>query len=288
MITSCSISFRIFRTSKTSKLKFAVLPAVLFLSVSAIAQNSAYLAANTAAPIVAKSADASSGTLPEDPGTHLNAFSSSNAGAPEPQMQLTPQSATKAGPFAPEYSMTISAGFNAQPWTARDKFIGGARDLYAPASLLGIVFSAGYSHVTNGQPNYGVDKGAFGQRLGATAIRDSTETFLSESVLAPIFHEDPRYYVEGPRYNLFHRTLYSITRPLITRSDSGKNTVNAAVLIGYAAGSASSYAYYPAINQNFKDTAATYGGSLAGAAIGDFVSEFTDDVFQALHLEKKR
>jgi hypothetical protein len=51
---------------------------------------------------------------------------------------------------------------------------------------------------------------------------------------------------------------------------------------------APSYAYYPAINRNFSDTAATFGGSLAGAAIGDFVAEFTDDVLQALHMEKKR
>jgi uncharacterized membrane protein YfcA len=105
--------------------------------------------------------------------------------------------------------------------------------------------------------------------------------------MAPVLHEDPRYYVEGPRHNIVHRTLYAITRPIITRTDGGHSTLNGAVLVGYAAGSALSYTYYPEINKNFKDTAATFGGSLAGAAIGDFVSEFIDDTLQALHLEKK-
>jgi len=204
-----------------------------------------------------------------------------------PSPQLAPQNATKAGPVAPKYSITISAGFKAQPWTAHDKFIGGLRDVVSPFSLIGDVVSAGYSHVTNGSPNYGTDKGAFGQRLGATFIRDSTETFFAESIMAPVLHEDPRYYVEGPRYNIFHRTLYAVTRPIITRTDSGRSTLNASLLIGYAGASALSYTYYPEINKNFKDTASTFGGSLAGAAIGDFVNEFIDDTLQALHLEKK-
>ena len=183
--------------------------------------------------------------------------------------------------------MTISAGYKAQPWTAHDKFIGGLRDMVSPLGLLGDVLSAGYSDLTNGQPNYGTDREALGKRVGATFLRDSTETLFAESIMAPVLHEDPRYYVEGPRYNFFHRTLSSVTRPIITRTDSGRSTVNGAVLIGYAGASALSYTYYPEINKNFKDTAATFGGSLAGAAIGDFVNEFIDDTLQALHLEKK-
>lgn len=223
--------------------------------------------------------------LPDDPSAAL-VSSSSEAGGMAGQM--TPQTASKAGPVAPKYTKYISAGFTAQPLTSHDKVILGARDLVSPFTIVGDIFSAGYAHVTNGEPNYGVDKGAFGERLGATAIRDASEGVFTDMVFSPLFHEDPRYYVEGPQYNLVHRTLYAVTRPLITRSDSGKETVNAALLVGYASASALSYTYYPKINQNFKDTASTFGGSLAGAAIGFFVSEFSDDVLQALHLEKKR
>ena len=77
------------------------------------------------------------------------------------------------------------------------------------------------------------------------------------------------------------------TRPLITRTDSGGSTVNVALLAGYAGASAISYTYYPQINKNVHDTAATYGSTLEGAAIGFLASEFSAEIFQALHLAKK-
>jgi hypothetical protein len=184
--------------------------------------------------------------------------------------------------------MNISAGYHAQQLTSHEKVILGFHDMYSLPTFVGEIASAGYSHVTNGQPNYGTDKGAFGQRVGASVLRDASEDLFSEVILAPILHEDARYYIEGPRYNFFHRTIYAATRPIITRTDTGRSTINASVLIGYAGASALSYTYYPEINKNFKDTAATFGGALAGAAVGYFVSEFTDDVLQALHIEKKR
>jgi hypothetical protein len=282
-------------------LRLAILPAALLGSTFALSQApsnpvdyAALMNRGSASPLLAPATATSSvmvaaNDLPEDPSARLYSSSASSSGiAADPTPQLAPQNATKAGPVAPLYAETISAGYKAQPWTQHQKFIAGVRDIYSPVSLLGDVVSAGYSHVTNGQPNYGTDKGAFGQRLGATFLRDASETFFYESVMASVLHEDPRYYVEGPRYNVVRRTLYAITRPIITRTDSGRTTINGALLSGYAGASALSYAYYPAINRNFSDTAATFGGSLAGAAIGDFVAEFTDDVLQALHMEKKR
>lgn len=187
---------------------------------------------------------------------------------------------------APRSMKYIPAGWTAQPLTAHDKIVLGLKDTYTPFSFLGIILSAGYSHAVNGQPNYGTDRGAFGQRLGATAIRDTTENVFTDTVFAPLLREDPRYYVEGSQYNFFHRVIYAGTRPIITRTDSGRETLNGALLLGYASASALSYTYYPTINQNFKDTAATFGGGLAGAAIGDLVSEFADDVLVKLHLKK--
>jgi hypothetical protein len=266
-------------------LRAAILPLAI-LSVTAAFAQGPYAAPNapllSPAAVSAMESTSATSALPEDPGARLAAPPVS---AISPQ--FSPQNATRASAVAPRYSMTISAGLQARPWSAHDKFIGGLLDVVSPLSLAGDLLSAGYSDLTNGQPNYGTNGKAIGKRIGATVLRDSTETFFSESIMAPVLHEDPRYYVEGPRHNIVHRTLYAITRPIITRTDGGHSTLNGAVLVGYAAGSALSYTYYPEINKNFKDTAATFGGSLAGAAIGDFVSEFIDDTLQALHLEKK-
>jgi hypothetical protein len=277
--------------------RFALLPLIMLCAIGALAQssvvatdNSALMAAATSpaafAATESSSATHSSTALPEDPSAHLANLAGVGE-AVDPVPQMTPQTATSAGPIAPKYTKYIPAGYRGQTLTGRDKFIVGVRDLYSPSTFLGEIVTAGYSQVLNGQPNYGTDKGAFGQRLGASALRDISEGLFTDSILSPVFHEDPRYYVEGPRYNFFHRTFYAATRPIITRTDSGKSTINAATLVGYAGASALSYTYYPEINKNFQDTAATFGGALAGDAIGFFVSEFTDDVLQALHIEKK-
>jgi hypothetical protein len=256
------------RTS--SVLRFGALPFALLCATASFAQAPSFAPTQPPALTTLTATESSSSTpaLPEDPSAAI---------APAPQ--LAPANATKAGPIAPRYSMTISPGFQARPWTAHDKFIGGMIDVVSPLSLAGDVLSAAYSDLTDGEPNYGTNADAIGKRIGATFLRDGTETFFAESIMAPVLHEDPRYYVEGPRYNFFHRTLYAATRPIITRTDSGHTTLNGAVLIGYAGASALSYTYYPEINKNFKDTASTFGGSLAGAAIGDFVVEFIGDVF---------
>jgi hypothetical protein len=187
---------------------------------------------------------------------------------------------------APITMKYIPAGWTAQHLTAHDKVVLGFHDSVTLYSFLGILISAGYSHMLNGQPNYGTDRGAFGERLGATAIRDTSEQLFTDVVFAPLLHEDSRYYVEGNQYSFIHRVLYAGTRPLITRTDSGKSTLNGALLLGYASASGLSYAYYPAINQNFRDTVATFGGSLGGAALGDVVSEFADQVLVKLHLKR--
>ena len=193
-----------------------------------------------------------------------------------------------AGPVAPIFTKYIPAGWHAQTITGHDKVIIGLRDLYNPLNFAAIFLVSGYEQALNGEPNYGTDRGAFGERLGAAAIRESTQGVFTDSVFAPLLREDPRYYVEGSQYGFFHRTAYAVTRPLVSRTDSGHSTINGALLLGYGASSALTYTYYPQINRNFRDTAATFGGAVGGAAIGYFVSEFSAGFLQAIHLVHKR
>lgn len=187
---------------------------------------------------------------------------------------------------APIHMKYIPAGWTAQPLTAHDKVIIGLKDAISPMDLLAIFASAGYEQATNGQPNFGTDRGAFGQRLGAAAIREGTQGLFTDAVFAPMLHQDSRYYVMGPGHNFFHRALYAATRPLITRTDSGRTTVNGALLLGYASSAALSYTYYPPINQNAHDVLSTFGGSIGGAALGFGVSEFSSQLLEAIHLKK--
>ena len=207
--------------------------------------------------------------------------------APLPQLATEPRPKPGTVPaqhIADKNAMTIPSNWHAQPLTAREKMHAGAKDLYFWENFAAMFISSGYEQIVNSSPNYGTDKGAFGERLGAAAIRETTQTGFTEIGFAPLLHEDARYYVKGPSANPIKRAVYALTRPLITRKDNGDATVNGALLLGYAASSAITPAYYPQSNRNFHDVAAVYGSSVGGAALGFFVSEFSEDVLRSLHL----
>ena len=93
--------------------------------------------------------------------------------------------------------------------TVSDKVKGGLKNSVSLFSMTGWLASAGYEQLTNGSPNYGTDAGAFGQRLGIGAIHGISNGVFSNSLFAPIFHEDPRYYVMGPGHPFLKRLVYA-------------------------------------------------------------------------------
>lgn len=218
--------------------------------------------------------------LPEAPTPHLTPASAPAftraASAPEP-----------ASHVAPKHWKYIPAGYTAQPLTQHDKLVIGVRDIYSSSNLLAIVFSAGWEQLTDTQPNYGTDSAAFGQRVGAAAIRDSAQGLLTDGVFAQLFHQDTRYWVQGPSHGLAHRAEYAISRVVVSKTDNGRPTFNTALWVGYAAVSALNNAYYPERNRNVHDNVLGYIGSLGGAALGYLIGEFSGQALGAVHLYKR-
>lgn len=199
----------------------------------------------------------------------------------EPTSQRAPQRA-----IASRWSKLILPGQQAPALTGRDKFLLGAKDSVSLYSMTGWVFSAGFSHVLNKTPNYGTDKGAFGQRLGAASIRNISEDIFDTSVMAPVLREDPRYYRMGRGHSITRRAVYAATRVFITKTDSGRATPNLALFTGNLAAAALTNAYYPARNRGASQTMLTFGASLGGSVIGFGVSEFLGDALEFAHIKK--
>jgi len=189
-------------------------------------------------------------------------------------------------PIAPLYHKYIEPGQTAQPLASGDKVLFGFHQLMSPYLLVTIAGAAGYEQATNGSPNYGTNFGAYGQRLGAAAIRDGSQTIFSDSIMATVLHEDPRYYVMGNRRNGFVRATYAVSRVFVTRSDDGAATPNYSLFSGYAGAAALENAYYPGDNRGFTETAKSFGGSIGGAALSNVVREFLPDILRAAHIEK--
>lgn len=158
--------------------------------------------------------------------------------------------------------------------TAGDKFGMGLKSAVSPFAVMGWVGAATYSEAFNRSPNYGQSGKDYAQRLGAAAAKASSEGIFSTSIMAPLLHEDPRFYVEGPGTPTLHRAFYALTRVFITKTDSGGSSVNYALLSGNAIGAGLTQTYYPAGNRNFRETASTFGVSLAGSGVKYLFEEF--------------
>jgi hypothetical protein len=95
--------------------------------------------------------------------------------------------------------------------------------------------------------------------------------------MASALHEDPRYYRLGPDRNPALRIIYAITRPLITRTDSGNYSPNLSLMTGTLGGAALTNAYYPSIDHGGRQTLKVFGGSMGGEALSDMIREFFGD-----------
>jgi hypothetical protein len=228
-------------------------------------------------------------TLPDAPGAMI---ASTSAATPDNNTAADAafDPATKTTPVtASHYQKYISPGEIAPKESAKDKFVLGAVTAVSPFSMLGWLVSAGWTQIFDDSPNYTGSTGKqFGQRLGAAAALNTSREIFGDSVLCPVFHQDPRYYIMGKEQKFFKRLVYSGTRPIIGRTDGGRTIPNFANLGGTYAAAALSQTYYPPINRGASQVAQTFGLSLGSSAFGYVVSEFGGDFISILHVKKKK
>jgi hypothetical protein len=215
--------------------------------------------------------------------------SSSTAGDTNPQTaRPTPANRPAYTREASPFAKYVQPNQPAPRLTNSDKFVMGFLHSVTPFAALGWITAATYEQITDGPPNYGQSGKGYVQRSGAAAARGTADNVFTDSILSPIFHEDPRYYKQGRQHQVAYRIVYAVTRTFITRTDGGANTLNLALLLGNLGSTALTQAYYPPINRGFLSLARNYGDSLGGSALGFTVSEFLNQALEILHMNLGR
>jgi hypothetical protein len=93
----------------------------------------------------------------------------------------------------------------------------------------------------------------------------------------------------GPSHSIPRRVLYSMSRFVVTKTDSGKKTFNFSGIGGMAMGIALSNAYYPSQSVSGSVTEARFLSSATGFAFGNLLPEFWPDVRDKLaHFRHKK
>lgn len=223
--------------------------------------------------------------------------------APQPVQQSLPPTAsiqsTPPGKPAPGTAGSVDhASYQKRKWAqyvdpgehvprldARDKMFFWLHEEARPSAALPAFVSAGYGQITNDDPKFGTDSGAFGQRLGAILIRQASMRFFSSSLIPTLDGEDPRYYRKADG-SYFARTGWAAEQAFIGRRDSGRRTFNVSNIVGHLAASALTPAYYPERSAHASVVLSTWATSIAGSAGNNLFLEFWPDVLNKLHKKK--
>src|ERR1700756_375247 len=141
------------------------------------------------------------------------------------------------------------------PMTWQQKGYLALHDLADPVNFATIL---GISAITVGSDShsaYGPGLKGFGKSVGVSYLQDATGQFFGAFAIPVIAHQDPRYF-RKPHEPFTKRLVYSISRTVVSRSDSGKSMPNYAVLLTYPINAELSNFYVPGISTNGASTVA--------------------------------
>ena len=218
-------------------MRFVIRGAVFLLAfVPAMAQEQAGLVS----PARLQQSGAPVAAIPDAPSPSPAASSASTANAANPEEG---QQTKRILWIVPNFR-AVSAGAKLPPQSVKEKFKTGALDSFDYSSFIFVGIQAGISQGSNAYPAFRQGAAGYGRYYWHTFADQTDENLWVEGILPVVLHQDSRYYTLG-HGGFIKRGFYAVSRTVITRTDSGKETVNASEILGAGAAAAISSGYYP-------------------------------------------
>ena len=168
-----------------------------------------------------------------------------------------------------------------RPLTPRQKFQVFVKHTYAPSTFAGAAFDAAADRIENHNPGYAKGFAGVAQRYGIELTTNETGVFFSSFLFPTLLRQDPRY-LRNPNLAFSKRVLYAMTRVLLTRSDSGRQSFNASYVLGGVASQAINDLYVPGHRQGMHPIADRLTFDLAIDSGFNLVHEFWPDIRRKL------
>jgi hypothetical protein len=207
----------------------------------------------------------------------LNANSGIEAAPVQPQMGLKND---RLFFVLPNYA-TVENREQFSPISAETKFKLAAKTMSDPVTLSFLGGIALIGQARNSDPSYGQGLQGYGKRYGTLYADTGIGTLMTTSVFPTLLHQDPRYFQLG-RGRAWHRTLYSVSRIFLTRSDSGELQFNYSEIVGNAVAAGISNAYHPQSQRTLGNTLGVWGRDTMLNAICNVAKEFWPDLRRKL------
>ena len=223
-------------------------------------------------------------TASSDPNVSL--FLPAGPSSDEHTIPQAPQRANSTGSLLFSAFRSVSADTLLPPQSPGQKLSQGFLDSVAPSTFVFTAAEAGISQADKKYPAFRQGAAGYGRYYWHDFADQASQKLLVESFLPIVFHDDNRYYRLG-RGSFVHRTGYALSRLVVTRNDSGRNTVNLPEIIGTGAAAGISSSYYPHQYNNWTETGQrwAFNAALDGGimVVREFWPEFSHTVLRIRH-----
>ncbi|HET9837390.1 MAG TPA: hypothetical protein VFR84_04085 [Candidatus Angelobacter sp.] len=223
------------------------------------------------------------GTPPHDPSTQTRQVSLDSGTPPQAPQPPQPRLAQMKNLIKTQVRRALDgkpypALQDWQPLTGREKFDYFLHSTYAPRTFV----NAGVDVISNRikgrdrNPEYETGLMGLGQHYGIELATAETDVFFKRFLFPALLRQDPRYF-RNPDLPFFKRALYSMTRVVITRTDSGGETFNSSSFLGAFSARALGDLYVPGQRQGMHPLTGCISYNLLRDAGMNLVHEFWPD-----------
>ena len=222
----------------------ALLP-LMVIAISAVSCTPSLLAQTASCP---RSAGAPAEvTLPDDP----SVTQATTSAAVHPSTAEGQQ--TKRILFIIPNFRSVSVDAKLPPLSPGDKFKLMLQDSFDYSSFIYVGILAGVAQAQNSYPAFHQGAAGYGRYYWHSFADNVGGNLMTEAIVPTLTHEDPRYYTLG-RGGFLRRTTYSISRLLVTRTDSNGRSPNISEIVGNGAAAGIGNLYYPSQDRTWTKT----------------------------------
>jgi hypothetical protein len=174
-------------------------------------------------------------------------------------------------------NLTVGNAAKVPPLTSGGKFKLVSKNAFDPVIFPFVGFIALIGQAQNSDPGYGQGAAGYAKRYGASFGDSTIGTFMTGAIFPSVFKQDPRYYRLG-HGGFGRRAGYSVTRIVITRSDSGQRQLNSSEILGNFVAAGISNVYHPASDRSFQNTLKGWGTDTGWDLVAGLGQEFWPDI----------
>jgi hypothetical protein len=148
---------------------------------------------------------------------------------------------------------SVSVDEKLPPLSPEQKFKLMLQDSFDYSSFIYVGIVAGVGQAQKSYPEFHQGAAGYGRYYWHSFADNLGGNLMTEAVVPTLTREDPRYYTLG-RGGFAHRTVYSVSRLFITRTDSDGRAPNISEIVGNGAAAGVANLYYPSQDRTWTKT----------------------------------